>query len=110
MKIHITREEIQQVLSGYFHTEVEDFIIDVTKPSMLGNRLRKELVQPEIQSLRIINCKSLRKVAESIGTPINLPDIKWALENWTKWIEFVDVYNRLPVSGYGSEQPKGILR
>lgn len=110
MQIRITREELKQALSGYFHTEVEDFTIVATAPSVLGIRLRKELVQPEAQALRMVNCKSLRKIAESIGTPINLPDVKWALENWTKWIEFIDVYNRLPVSGYGSDQPKGILR
>ena len=110
MKIRITREEIRQVLSGYFHTEVEDFIIEATNPSTLGEVLRKQLVQPEAQSLRMVNCKALRNIAESIGTPINLADVKWALENWIKWIEFVDVYNRLPISGYGSNQPKGILR
>jgi hypothetical protein len=110
MKIRITREEIRQVLSGYFHTEVEDFIIDATKPSELGNLLRNRLVQPEAQSLRMVNCKALRKIAESLGTPISLADVKWALENWIKWIEFVDVYNRLPVSGYGTEQPKGMLK
>ena len=110
MKIRITREEIRQVLCGYFHTEVEDFIIEATNPSTLGEVFRKQLVQPEAQSLRMVNCKALRNIAESIGTPINLADVKWALENWIKWIEFVDVYNRLPISGYGSNQPKGILR
>ena len=110
MKIRITREEIRQVLSGYFHTEVEDFIIDTTKPSTLGEVFRKQLIQPEAQSLRMVNCKALRNIAESIGTPINLADVKWALENWIKWIEFIDVYNRLPISGYGSNQSKGILR
>ena len=110
MKIRITREEIRQVLGGYFHTEVEDFIIDATKPSELGTLLRNRLNQTESQSFQISNYKTLRNIAESIGTPINLSDVKWALENWNKWIEFVDVYNRLPISGYGSNQLKGILR
>ena len=110
MKVSITRDEIKQVLSGYFHTEVEDFTITATEPSTLGARLRKEIVRPEISQMRMVNCKALRKIAEELGTHMGLTDVKWALENWEKWIEFIDVYNRLPVSGYGLEQPKGVLR
>jgi hypothetical protein len=32
------------------------------------------------------------------------------LNNWAKFLEFADVYNRLPVSGFGSEDSRGILR
>jgi hypothetical protein len=110
MKVTITREELRQVLTGYFRTEVEDFIIVATKPSEIGEKIRNVVLQPEASVLKMANAKSLRNLAVDLGKPMNLLDTKWALENWSKFIEFVDTYNRLPSGGFGSEERMGVLQ
>ncbi len=110
MKVTITREELRQVLTGYFRTEVEDFTIVVTRPSEMGLKIREEIKLINVSGVSIVNAKLLRDLAEKNGSPIGLQDTAWALKNWAKFLEFVDTYNRFPERGFGSKESEGVMK
>lgn len=110
MKVTIRKEEIKAVLSAYFRMDVDEFTIAPAEPSGLGKRCRAAMNRPLDLSFKIGNIKMLRDISVAIGKPLTLQEGKWALEHWLEWISFIDEYNRLPISGYGSGDGMGILK
>lgn len=110
MKCALRREEILQILSAHFRSEVEDFIIVPSTPSSLGLRLRNKVNNAAQKSYLVSNVRLLREVATDIGKHITVMEGKWAIENWDRFLEFIDEYNRLPLSGFASGDQKGILK
>lgn len=110
MKVKLTGEELKAILSTFFRCEVTDFTLIDPDPSPFGKRIRQMVVYPLDKSFFIDNIKSLRKGLVVNGETITLLEGKWAIENWPDFLRFVDQYNRLPISGYGSGDSKGKLR
>ncbi len=89
--------------------EVTDFLIVDPDPSPTGNLFRKSVVNPLDKTNFVGNIKSVRNTAEGIGKHLTLSEARWAVGNWEVWIRFVDEYNRLPISGYGSGEDRDKL-
>lgn len=110
MNCAVTREEIRVILEKHLRMPVGDFVIVPSKPSAMGNCLRAAMITPAAKEGKYGKVKELRKFFESFKKPINLPDGRWATENWERFIEFVDSYNRLPERGWAQSDPPGYLR
>lgn len=110
MKVKLTGEELKAILSTHFRCEVTDFTLIDPDPSPLGNLIRSAVVNPLDKSNFVGNIKSLRRSLLVKGETITLLEGRWAIENWPDFLRFVDQYNRLPISGYGSGDSKGKLR
>ena len=109
MKVSIRREEIKAVLSAYFQMEVDDFIISVDEPSLVGKVVRSVVINPLVPGLRMANIKALRALAIDLKNPLGLQDAAWSTQHWLEFIAFVDEYNRLPLAGYGTGKDIGKL-
>jgi hypothetical protein len=110
MKVKLTSEELKAILSLHFNHEVTGFALIDPDPSPLGKLLRHSVINPLDKLYFIDNIKSLRKVLICEGKTITLMEGRWAIDNWTEFLQFVDQYNRLPISGYASGEDKGKLR
>lgn len=92
----------------FVHANANRFLIDfnnfmVVPPTNVVFPL-KELLEMEnkfeyVYTQKIPAIKYLREIA-GCYFPLRLADAKWAVENWTKWKEFIKANNRLPISGY----------
>lgn len=110
MKVSLTGEEFKAILSTHFRCEVTGFTIVDPDPSPLGKLIREAVINPLDKFFFVSNIKLLRKALTMRGETINLLEARWAIENWQEFLRFVDEYNRLPVSGYGSGESKGKLK
>ncbi len=110
MKLTVTREQIRAALEKMFKTEIEDFTIIPSKPSAIGMRCRNVVWRPGDGDTKVGNIKSIRDLSKDLNKTMTLMEGKWALENWDKFLSFVDEYNRLPLGGYGSGDDKGVLK
>jgi hypothetical protein len=110
MKVRLTSEELLAILSRHLRCEVTGFTIIDPDPSPLGKLLREAVVNPLDKTWFVSNIKLLRKALVIKGEMINLLEARWAIENWPDFLRFVDQYNRLPMSGYGSGESKGKLK
>lgn len=110
MRCAVNREELRAILSKHFNMEVEDFVIVPAKPSPMGQCIRGVLTNPVKGGAMVPNIRALRSMCAELKHPINIPDARWAIENFDRYIEFVDVYNRLPESGFGFGDAKGLLK
>jgi len=110
MRLTVTREQIRAALGKLYKVDVEDFTIIPAAPSAIGIRCRSVVCRPEIADTKISNIKAMRRLATNLRQPMTLMEGKWAVENWDRFIAFVDEYNRLPLGGYGSGDGKGILK
>jgi hypothetical protein len=110
MKVSLTGEEFKAILSAFFKHEVTGFTIIDPDPSPLGKLIREAVVNPLDKLNFVGNIKSLRRTLLCKGETINLLEARWAIDNWPDFLRFVDQYNRLPISGYGSGDEKGKLR
>jgi hypothetical protein len=110
MKVSLTGEEFKAILSCHMRCEVTGFTIVDPDPSPLGNLIRGAVVNPLDKSFFVSNLKLLRRALIMRGDMINLLEARWAIENWLDFLRFVDQYNRLPISGYGSGDEKGKLK
>lgn len=109
MKVKLTGEELKAILSSFFKCEVTDFTLIDPDPSPLGKFLRERITRPLDKTWFVTNIKVLRKIMEVRGDTMNLTDARWAIENWPEFLRFIDQYNRVPFSGYGSSNSKGKL-
>jgi len=110
MIVAVHREEIIGLLSKHLGRAVKDFVITSDSQSVIGKACRAAVHNALNLEFKISNIKALRNVATMIGTPLTLQEGKYALENWIKWISFVDDHNRMPKSGYGTGEGYGKLR
>jgi len=110
VKLVVTREEIRTALEKLYRKPIEDFTIIPSTPSTVGRRCRSVVCRPELREMKVSNIKSLRDLSGRLQKPITIQEGKWAIENWTQFIAFVDEFNRFPVGGYGSGEGKGILK
>lgn len=110
MKLTVTREQIRAALENLYRTDVEDFTIIPSKPSAIGMRCRSVVSMADLEENRIRNIKALRNLSIALRQRMTLMEGMWAIDNWQRFIEFVDEYNRLPLGGYGSTETKGVLK
>lgn len=110
MKLTVTREQIRAALEKLYKTDVEDFTIIPAAPSAVGLRCRSVVTRPGLKETSVPNIKRLRSLSEVLHQEMTLMEGKWAVDNWDTFIAFVDEYNRLPLSGYGSGEDRGILK
>lgn len=109
MKIRLTSEEFKAILSKHFNHEVSEFEIVQPDPSPLGKYIRQAVVDPFDKNKFVSNIKSLRAAVMELDKYITLIEGRWAVDNWTTFIRFVDEHNRLPESGYGTGKNLGVL-
>ena len=116
MKITATKEQICEILSRAVGSTVTDFCVcnPVGRSKAFANKFRvaiKELNYLGNQKIEAI--KKLREIAGNrkegltYTCKIRLDDAKWAVENWEKWIAFVELNGRLPKDEY---MVNGILK
>jgi hypothetical protein len=110
VKLTVTREEIRVALEKLYRLPVEDFTIIPSRPSVTGLRCREVVILPGERAAKVPNIKALRELSNKFHPQMTLMEGKWAVENWEKFIAFVDEFNRLPLGGYGSGDEKGILQ
>lgn len=110
MRCAVTREEIRIALENQYRTPVEDFVIVPSKPSAMGNCLRIAMETEEAKTGKYGKVKAFRSICVELKKPVNLPDSRWAVENWHRFLEFVDTYNRLPERGWAQSDPIGYLK
>lgn len=113
MKIQISKTELLEIMSKHFNMAVSEVVISKS-PTLhlkirenLGKALRHEVTLTE-KCLnngphKIPAIKALRELNPGMG----LADAKFAIENWDKWIGFIQEKGRIPTiawsNGYGSE-------
>ena len=110
MKVKLTSEELKGILSRHFSCEVTEFEVVAPDISPLGKKFRESITYPLLDKNNFVgNIKAIRRCVRDIGGIMTLVEAKWVIENWMKFLQFVDEYNRLPAFGYGSGERKGIL-
>jgi restriction system protein len=87
---------------SYLGVEVEEIVIND-----ISNIIQSEISQFAYSgSEKIPAMKHLRQMVDDNkwldGAVMSLADAKWAVENFTRFIEFVRQHNRFPRPGYGS--------
>lgn len=102
MKIQITKPQLLEILSRNFNATVEDVTI-------VGSDMSK-IIRAEIStfdyngSQKIAALKHLRQLTIDHnwldGDNMGLADAKWAVENFSAFIAFVQKNDRLPLGGY----------
>lgn|ERR1035437_814865 len=102
MKIQITKPQLLEILSRNFNTTVEDVTI-------VGSDMAN-IIQAEISSFdyngsqKIPALKHLRQLTIDhdwlAGDNMGLADAKWAVENFSAFMAFVQKNDRLPIPGY----------
>lgn len=110
MNCAVTREEIRVILEQHLRMPVGDFVIVPSKPSAMGNCVRLAINHPDAAMGKYGKVRALRQICAELKKPLTLPDSRWALENWERFIEFIDTYNRLPERGWSQSDPPGYLR
>src|ERR1035437_3654096 len=102
MKIQITKPQLLAILSQHFNATVED--VTITGSGMA------DIILAEINSLdykgsqKIAAIKHLRELTIdrnwNTGNNMSLVDAKWAIENFSRFMDFVQKKDRLPEYGY----------
>ena len=107
MKISVTKRELQSILSGYFKTNVTE--VEVYEPSSeLLNLLKAKIGVSISLAQKIPSIKSLRELCSNpqvvgvVGYSLGLAEAKWAVENWSQFLGFVESTGRIPTIGYNT--------
>lgn len=109
MEVKLTGEEFCKILTKHYGIEVDGFVILNADPSPKGKIIRQSIDSPLDKSRLVSNIKRLKRVYEGFGKYLTLAEAKWAIENWERFIDFIDRTNRLPQPGFGSGENKGVL-
>lgn len=102
MKIQITKPQLLEILSRNFNTTVEDVTIT---GSGMADIIRAEISSFDYNgSQKIAAIKHLRQLTIdnnwNDGAHMGLGDAKWAIENFSLFVAFVEKNDRLPRDGY----------
>lgn len=109
MKITATKEQICEILSRAVGSTVTDFCVSnpVKRSKAFAEKFRAAIKGLNyLAHEKIPAIKKLREIAgdrkeEGYYTcKLKLADAKWAVENWEKWIAFVELNGRLPKDDY----------
>jgi predicted RecB family endonuclease len=104
MKINVTltKQELLEILTAHFGHTVEDATV-IVEPT-IAQIIRNAVTQLDYKiSQKIAAIKALRQLAVDnkwTENVIGLGDAKWAIENFTAFIDFVEKNHRLPKPGY----------
>ena len=102
MKIEITKADLLKFLSKRMGMEVTDVV--VVSGVTMADMIREAIGGLDYKfSQKIMAIKALRQLAVDnkwVEVTIGLGDAKWAIENFTAFIDFVEKNHRLPKPGY----------
>ena len=102
IKVTLTKPELLEILSSHFGHTVIDADIE-TVPS-IAKLIRDVVTQFAYQTTqKIAAIKALRQLAMDnkwVEVTTGFGDAKWAIENFTAFIDFVEKNHRLPKPGY----------
>jgi len=113
MTIRLTRKELCQIATTQLGRQVTRIIIAKESKHPISNdssplateiiiRMEQSLLFntndiPSRPDMKIQVIRTLREVLHKLhDTCPGLAETKWIVDNWTRWINFVKIYNKLP--------------
>lgn len=105
MRISVTKRELQSILSSHFKTNVTEVEIDGGNPDIVSMLKQKiGLVIDPVNKIQSI--KELRTITaidpKIFNYVLGLAEAKWAVENWARFLNFVEKNGRIPHSGFSN--------
>lgn len=108
MKLHVTKQEMLDLLTRALSVKVTGFTIaKETKADVIESAMSVQFgtdrfpLNKKIEAIKLLRTVVLENCMWSMG----LSEAKYAVENWVKWIAFVSKHKRVPVFNYDRPDP-----
>jgi ribosomal protein L7/L12 len=115
MKLSLSKSELLEIVSAQLGHQIAEIVITKSPTLYLSieKKVAKDLNIPTPLTQSILNGDNLKipaiKFLRSHVAGMGLAEAKWAVENWTRWTDFVKVKGKVPKMQFDSNWGNPIL-